>query len=46
MRAMLSRTLHVLLLGVVASLVEALAPRATDNVLIPIAVWTAATLVT
>jgi dolichol kinase len=38
--------LALILLGVVASLVEALAPRATDNVLIPIAVWTAATLVT
>lgn len=33
-------------LGAVAALVEALAPRSTDNLLIPIAVWTTATLVT
>jgi dolichol kinase len=38
--------LAVLGLGVVASATEALAPRSTDNLLIPIAVWTAATLVT
>lgn len=33
-------------LGLVASAAEALAPRSTDNLLIPIAVWTTATLVT
>lgn len=33
-------------LGSIAALVEALAPRSTDNLLIPIAVWTTATLVT
>jgi dolichol kinase len=36
----------LLVLGAVASLVEAIAPRSTDNLLIPIAVWTTATLVT
>jgi dolichol kinase len=38
--------LTLLVLGAVAALTEALAPRSTDNVLIPIAVWTTATLVT
>jgi dolichol kinase len=38
--------LAVLGLGAIASLSEAFAPRGTDNLLIPIAVWTAATLVT
>lgn len=36
----------LLALGLVASLAEAFAPRGTDNLLIPIAVWTAATLTT
>ncbi len=35
-----------LVLGAVASLVEAIAPRSTDNLLIPIAVWIAATAMT
>jgi len=38
--------LAVLAIGTVASVVEALAPRSTDNILIPAAVWTTATLVT
>jgi len=33
-------------LGLVATVAEAFAPRGTDNLLIPIAVWTAATLMT
>lgn len=33
-------------LGAIASLVEAIAPRSTDNLLIPIAVWIAATVMT
>jgi dolichol kinase len=36
----------VISLGLVASCAEAFAPRGTDNLLIPIAVWTAATLLT
>jgi dolichol kinase len=39
-------TLTMLALGAVAALTEAVAPRGTDNLLIPIAVWTTATLVT
>jgi dolichol kinase len=38
--------LPLLGLGLVASVAEALAPRGTDNLLIPIAVWTAATVMT
>lgn len=36
----------VLAIGVVAATVEALAPRGTDNILIPVAVWLTATVVT
>ena len=38
--------LALLALGTVASVTEAVAPRSTDNLLIPLAVWTTATLVT
>jgi phytol kinase len=34
----------ILLLGVLAAVVEAVAPRATDNLLVPTAVWAAASL--
>lgn len=37
--------LSLVVLGCVAALAEALAPRSTDNLLIPIAVWLVATLV-
>jgi dolichol kinase len=36
----------IVLLGAVAAVVEALAPRGTDNLLVPAAVWLAALLVT
>jgi len=36
----------IVLLGTVAAVVEALAPRGTDNLLVPAAVWFAASLVT
>lgn len=38
--------LSVVVLGIIASFAEAVAPRSTDNVLIPVAVWTAATFIT
>jgi dolichol kinase len=36
----------IVLLGIIAAVVEALAPRGTDNLLVPAAVWLAAVLVT